>query len=511
MNLIKTCKTPERTASIAALISGVTVHLFGLVNVLHNYDDITQQPGGYGTGITSGRWLLSLLGDCFDAIGGNYNLPLVNGVLFLGLIAIAAGFLISVFQIQSRGFAVLIGALFAVFPSAFSTLVFRYTSAYYGIAILLSVLAAWFLQQKRSGLLLSALCTACSLGIYQAYVPITIGIFVLLLLQQSLDPSVSFRKLICRGLYDCAALLLGLLFYYILLKAALVFYGTELSNYQGVNEMGKLSLTDLPELLHEAVYSFCMLPLKDYCGLADSPILKGIYLLLGVSSCWMLCFLWLKRIRKPLLILFGTLMCLLFPVAVNFIIIMCPESWIYTLMVYSFVLIPCAPVILTERFHALSDRKTTSRPLTKLLSILLSAMCLCYAYQTNINYTALYYSNRQVENYLNSMIVQVRMAEGFDPEMEWAFIGKIEDPLLHSYWRHEMNYGGIEFTQWMLQRYSWPEWIRNYYGYTFPMADEAEVLALSRMEQVDNMPCWPADGSIQVIDGTIVIKCQELQ
>lgn len=55
----------------------------GLVNVLHNYDDIAQQPRGYGTGVTSGRWLLSIMGDFCDAIGGNFNLPTVNGLLFL--------------------------------------------------------------------------------------------------------------------------------------------------------------------------------------------------------------------------------------------------------------------------------------------------------------------------------------------------------------------------------------------------------------------------------------------
>ena len=87
---------------------------------------------------------------------------------------------------------------------------------------------------------------------------------------------------------------------------------------------------------------------------------------------------------------------------------------------------------------------------------------------------------------------------------------EIEDPLLHSYWQYEMTYGGIEPTQWMLQRYSWPEWIRNYYGYSIPMSDEAAVLALSQTEAVAAMPCWPASGSIQIIGDAVVIKCQEL-
>ena len=510
MDVKNQLQKPSFTAACTSLAAGILTHCFGLVTILHNYDDIAQQPTGYGTGVTSGRWLLSLLGDFWEAIGGNYNLPFVNGVLFLILIAASAGLLVSVFAIRRRTLAALTGALFSVFPAAFSTLAFRYTAVYYGLAVLLSVLAAWILPKKRWGLLLSALCTACSLGIYQAYVPITIGIFVLLLLQQSLDPQANFRKLVLRGLYYCGALLLGLLLYFLLMKATLLLYGTQLSDYQGVNQMGKLSLQDLPGLVKEAVYSVIMLPLKDYCGIASIPLLKGIYILLTALSALELAYLWLKHIRKPLLILFGLCMCLIFPLAVNFIVIMCPDSWIYTLMVYSFVLLPIFPILLTERMTALSSHPPLNCRSSKILAFILSILVGCYAYQTNVNYTALYYSNRQVENYLNSLIVQVRMAEGFDPSMKWAFIGEIEDPLLHSYWQYEMSYGGIEPTQWMLQRYSWPEWIRNYYGYSIPMSDEAAVLALSQTEAVAAMPCWPASGSIQIIGDTVVIKCQEL-
>lgn len=80
---IRSTLKPPHLAAAAAFGSGLLVHLFGLVNVLHNYDDIAQQPRGYGTGVTSGRWLLSIMGDFCDAIGGNFNLPTVNGLLFL--------------------------------------------------------------------------------------------------------------------------------------------------------------------------------------------------------------------------------------------------------------------------------------------------------------------------------------------------------------------------------------------------------------------------------------------
>ena len=498
-------KTPAGVSAAAAMGVGSVVHLFGFVNVLHNYDDIAQQPRGYGTGISSGRWLLSLLGDSAEWLGGNYNLPLVNGLLFIALLAISAGLLVSVFCIENRTMAAIAGMLLVVFPSAFSTLIFRYTSVYYGVGIFLAVLAAWILPRHRFGIIISAVSMAGSLGIYQAYIPITIGIFVLLLLQQTLQGKSSLWVLIRRGIYYCLTLILGLCCYYLFLHITLRIYGTSLSDYQGIDQMGKMSLKDLPDLVKEAFYLFCTFPLKNHYGLASMKLIKLSYVALSGISAGIMGYILLIRIKKITLALFAVLMCLVFPVAVNFVVVMCPESWIYTLMVYAFALAGYVPIVL---FTCMTDcggkyRKHLVNAIILGLAVLVGG----YSYKTNVNYSALYFSNRQVENYLNSMIVQIRMEEGFDTEKQWAFIGEIEDPLLNCYWQYEMDFGGIEQTQWMLQRYSWPEWIRNYYGYTFPTASNEDVLRLYETEQVQNMPYWPNEGSIQVIDNFVVIKC----
>ena len=171
------------------------------MNILHNNDDIWQQPMGYGAGITSGRWLLTILGDFLSRQGFGFNLPVVNGVLFLVLVALCAGVIVAVLPIRCRKMAALFGALFAVFPAITSVLFFKYTTVYYGLALLLAVLAAWTLREDtKLGLLLSALCTALSLGIYQAYVPVTVTLLVLMLLRQALEGKTEGKKLLLRGL-----------------------------------------------------------------------------------------------------------------------------------------------------------------------------------------------------------------------------------------------------------------------------------------------------------------------
>ena len=505
-NAIVHTHTAAETAAVVALLFGVIAHLFGIVTILNNYDSIIVQPAGYGTGITSGRWFLTILGDIVGKCGGNYSLSVVNGTLLVVFLAISSGFLVSALQIENRASAALVGMLFAVFPAATSIMFFRYTAVYYGIAILLAVLAAWILGRTRHGVLLSALFTALSLGIYQAYVPLTIGVFALILLRQTLQGDMPVKDVVRQGVRQCAALILGLVLYFLFLKISLLVYNTTLSDYQGVGDMGQLSLRDIPGLVWRAFSSFCTFPVKNYCELANTKFIRLLYGLLAVLTFAQLGTLLLKKTLKPANKIMAVLLCLIFPVAVNFIVIMCPNSWIYTLMVYGFVLVPCVPVVIGECLPDMQPGKYGRRIVSTVLLVLIMA----YANGANVNYTALYYANRQTENYLNAMVVQVRMTEGFDTEKEWAFIGSIDDPLMYNSWQEEALYGGNNAAVELINKYSRNWWIRYSFGYSIPQASEEKTQQLAEMQEVKAMPCWPNEGSIKVIGDTVVIKFQDI-
>lgn len=498
-------------AALSALTAGLITHLFGLVTPLHNYDDIAQLPGGYGTGITSGRWLLSLLGDLAGFLGMDANLPVVNGLLFLILIAVSAGLAAVSLQIKRKGFAVAIGALFAVFPTAASTLAFRYTAVYYGIGILMAVAAAWCLDRFPFGFILSALLTACSLGIYQAYVPMTISLFVLQLMGHSMRSDASLKNLIYRGFRCCGNLILGLIFYWILLQICLRLYGTQLSNYQGMDQMGSLTLSQLPSLVKEAIYSLCIMPLRSYCNLADLPLIRISYWLLAVSSIGLIGWFFAAG-KNKLNAFFALTMVALMPLAVNFIVVMCPESYIYTLMVYSFVFVPCLPMVMWERLEECQLLSRIGKLLSgRMISWILAIMIGCYGYQTNASYATMYYTNRQIENYLSTVIAQVRMTDGFRADQKWVFLGEFDDPLLNTLWQYEFTLGGTEDTVWMLRRYSWYEWIHHYYGYRVPMVSQEATMQVAALPEVAAMACWPNSGSIQIINDQVVIKLQPIE
>jgi len=508
-------KEPKWTAALAAMISGVTAHAFALVNLIHNYDNILQQPTGYGAGITSGRWLLEILGDINDAfIELNYNLPAMNGLGFLFLIALSTALMVDFLEIKRPASAVLTGCLMATFPTVCATLVFRYTAPYYGVALLLAVVAAWVIQKRKYGFLLSALCLALSMGIYQAYPPFTISLFVLALLRDSLKQDAQLGILIRRGILYCVSLLLGVVLYFVFLKISLALYsvGTEvtLDSYQGINSMGQISLAQLPGLIKNAWFSAALFPLKDYCNLATVRPLKVLWLLLILVILLQILLIMLRLKTKPVMIAFCGLMGVLFPLAINFIVVMVPEGIVYTIMVYSFVLVGCAPLMLLECMP--NETEARNKLYAEILGVLLSGIVLYNGYYANVNYTALYYSNRQMENFVSSLMTQVRMTEGYTPEKEWIFVGEADRFLMWDSWYEAPYYGGFagSTAQGLFNAvYSRDFWFVSYLGRSPQYASEEEQNAMSQDPRVRQMPCWPAEGCVQIIDEYVIVKLQE--
>lgn len=496
--------TPEYSAAIAAFLGGTLIHLFGLVTVIHNSDDIHCHPIGYGTGVTSGRWLLTILGDLLKKNDLNYNLGFFNGLAFIGLLAISAGILVSIFRIKHRQSAALIGLILVSFPTVCSTLLYKYTSALYGIAFLFSVFAVWVLPRyKIGGFLLSAFAIACSLGIYQAYLPVTAAVYVLWLYQVNLSEDISFTKLFRKGLYALGSMIFGLAIYFVITEISLDYYGKVLNEYQGINEMGKIHLAELPGLIGNTYRRYFRLPFDNYCDLATNKILKAVYLLIYLFNI-VLSVLVLVTKKKGLgNVIMAILLGSVFPIAVNLIEIMCPNSRIYTLMVFSCVASAFVPVVLLDQLN--TPPKVIAKPVIAVLLLFV----ILNTYFNNLTYTSLYYVTRQTENYLNSMVTQIRMTEDFSVDKKWAFIGKNEDPMVNNKWQSVPVYGGAEHTNRMLSAYSWKEWIPPYLGISIPMADNATIDAIKQTPEFQEMSCWPNDNSIKIIDEIIVIKFQQ--
>ncbi len=506
-----------KTTCIACIIFAVLAHLFVLTNIIHNHDSLNELPNGYGSGLISGRWLLAVLGKIAGKFWGNYNLPSYNNILSICILTITACIVVLIFNIQRPILCTLIGGIFIVAPPITSMLFYAFTSPYYSLSILLAIAAVWFTDKYKLGFIPGAVMCACSLGIYQAYLPITIALFVLLLIQKILKPCSEIKVILQKGFLFVGTLILSLLIYFLALQIQLKIQQTSLGNYQNINEMGKIDIHELPSTIKNTYYQFIAIPFKDYCGMSCTLVLKISLFLLDCISVILVILLLFWQKRRLTTILSCFILCAIFPLAANSIMLMAPHSSIYTLMVYGCVSMYLFPIILIDLAakdlfpHILDKAKRRFLQITELGVIFsLSVAIWNYVYLSNGNYTAMYYTTQQANNYLNSLITQIRMVDGYQPTMEWAFIGEnISDPLHGNPWNNTFNYGGNLNS--LINVYSRNSFFHNYTGlFPLPLVSDEALSVLNTNPVIKNMPCYPADGSIQIYQDIVVVKLEDI-
>ena len=221
-------------SAAAFVLTALACYLYVLVGNINNYDNIVCTPEGYGTGLRSGRWMLTLLGDTVGHAMGNFNLPLFNGLLGLAFLGLACQFLWRALHLQKPWQCVVLTAITAAWPAAASAMLFSFTVHYYLFAVLLAAVAVWMTDRSGWGWFVGAVLTlACSIGVYQAYFPLAAALLVLRLLQQCLDSETPWKTVALRALRFVGVLAAAMVVYFLLLHLCLRLYHETLTAYRG--------------------------------------------------------------------------------------------------------------------------------------------------------------------------------------------------------------------------------------------------------------------------------------
>ncbi len=507
---------------IPAILFGLFSHLYVFTNMINNHDNIVMK-NGYGGGIRSGRWFLSILGDFIGYVWGNYNVYLFIGMAALVLLAFSSYLILKIFDIRSRRFCLLFSALFVSFPAAANMFLYMFTAFYYAVAIALAVASVYCVERYKYGWMLAVLLATLSMGIYQAYIGMTMSLYLVLLIKEGFQP-VGFKVIFKKALRYLGIILVTALLYVLCLKLSLSVTGLELYDYQGIDSMGAFHGRSTFAVLWETYRLFFAFFSGDYCGLCLTRVTRFSLVFVCLTSVVLLLF-FIQHKRENFFVKnkgIGLLFILLFPLVINSVYFMSYGSYMHTMMIYSFVFVYLLPIVLLsvgedgkdkplEGEDFSSDTKENvdikgRRYAKKIMAMILIVVSLNYAYQSNGNYVSLHAKNIQLEHYLSSIITAAKSVEGFEPDLKWAILGKIEDPMFPgNYWMDSpFKYYGN--TYYMHQSYSYCHFIYELLGYNLNMMKYAEREALLEQKEIQDMPNYPADGSIQIRDGVVIIK-----
>ena len=507
----------RKQAFWGALITGLCCHLYILTNMLPNHDwqhnfDVPQRWPSYG------RWALEYA--C--APSSNAILPWLDGLLALLLIALSAVFVVDLLELDRPVFAALAGGCMAAFPAVASTFTYIYTADGYMIALLLAVLAAWCCLRWRKwfwGCIPAALMMGTSMGIYQSYASVALLLFCMFLVLGLLRNMTPLKELIGNVMRMALTSGLGFTFYYVMMRLALAESGQSLSLYQGIDCLNNdFHLADggLMHQIHLLINArhYGLKFLTDELpflggGTWGAKLVWGMYLLLAVL--FIALFIVKKQWKKWYAPLVQRGVLLIFPLGVNYVQVVSPEINYHLLMHYSAVMVFIAVLCFAQ---LLCDDENTLLLVRRLSNLLPPILCVCLLFHwgviSNVGYTNMQYKYERSYSNMVRLADRMEQCEGYYPGIPVWF----NDTEWHG--DHGTSVGDQTGMTGMVgvrqfDSLHYRNFMRYLIGLDLNLADYTKVEPILSMPEFIEMPVWPASGSVQVLNGVLVVKTAEIQ
>lgn len=505
-------KPAQATAFLSAIIAGYAVHLYALTNLIPNSDGLSRVFDPQQMTV-SGRWFLH-----YASILNEFTqMPAVIGLLSLVFLGLTAAIVVDLLGIRSMVLGGITGAILVAFPSVGYTFLYMFTASAYALAILLAAVSVWLARKGRGAWLLAVVALALSMGIYQVYVTVAISLCLLALLREVLNPEATFRGTLMLGLKQVAYLAAGAAIYYIVLMIFLKVKDLELLSYLGMDAASSgYPIFRLPSLVLTAyrqviAFFFAAGSVNGFANLW-MVALDALAVALGIG-CLIVWIKGNKGLAEPWRIVGGAALVILLPLGMNFGQILSPYSTPTPLMKYAYVALYLGVLMAVDLADGVKEKdqgnsKAVLMAAAGAWSVLLLLFCLN---TNNLLYASADQAHRATESYATRLLTRIESCPGYEPGMEIAVVGAVPPSALES---------GVESYQ-RVSHYSVPRGtvlqLNKHIYYYFNLwlntsveePDEATMIAISDSEEFQQMPLYPADGSIKVIDGRVVVRMQE--
>lgn len=502
---IKNDECKNKLIFVSALIMGLLAHGFMFTTKIISSDEVFYSFG-LGATFSSNRWVLG----CIYYIGSKlfdfFSNPIINGLLSICLIALAVMLLYRMLDFKMKISAILLSAVMVSFPVITSIFICMFTAPIYQLALLLSIAAIYILKDELSPLRIlgSSILISVSLGIYQAYITVSICVTCLVLMNKLLN-NIKTVKIIRSGIAILISGILGLIEYFALNKFFIWVTDTVVTDYKGMDSMGTLDLHKIPYMIINTYKEFFL----DYTwkGINGFPIIViGIAIMAFVGI--LLLTKTLKKINSNLNKSLFIMILLFFPLCANSIFLLStdPSYSVTTLMQYSLVMSFCIPLLVIENTEI--EREVGNKLFSKFIILSFIIVISGYVYLDNSCYLKATYLQKQADSYYTCMINSIKQTKEYKDEYPVAFIGDFdfEDETIY----HNPDIKNITVTGYNAESlknmliYRPIEYMKINCGYS-PLIIE-DTSDLENNTYVKDMPTYPDYGSIKVIDDVVVVK-----
>lgn len=479
----------------SVFVIALLAHFYVLTNNMANYDSMWFFYSNQDI-VTSGRWFLKYAG----GISSYFHLQWLNGVLSLLYISLASVITCRYLEISNKNLAIIIGAVLAIYPTVAKTFNFMYAADAYFLAMLLAVAAAWLMCMKKWRFkFLGGMLLGLSMGIYQAYLSVTLVLLLLWIAKHTLLKHENIIKYV-------GGIIISLMFAAGVYVVGLVYRldGEKLSSYQGISD--STLIHPLSWYFKQFINSF-----KDIIKVMVSDVYENEYILIMVIIIWTITILYIiwsivDLLRKRMIscALYGSLAILLIPIAVYCLRLLSAGVNYYSLMFESIAFVWVLPIMFIEEI-GIGQKKS----LNKLLMVIMIICYLCnlwnYAIVDNISYLASSVAYEKSYALSERIVDRIEQTEGYE-NMEYIyFYGDVETEKYEDIRFNNKSVNGNKIIPYSNIPYTF--FINIYIGGNYKVLNNKERMnEIQESLEFKNMPVWPMAGCTKMIDNVMVIK-----
>lgn len=496
----------NRVPFFSSLFWGVLAYMFAFTNKLVNHDEVGQLFGK-GATVSSGRWGLGAL----DFIFPNYSMPWIYGILTLVLIALGICLIVRIFHVENKLLQALLSGCIIVFPSVIGLFGYMFTSSAYGLSYFLCILAIWLLTRgKPLTALIAAGCMVTSLSIYQSYISIAASLLVLVLIRELLTGE-DVTEVLKKGVGYVAFLIFSLAVYYGATQVIMKWKDVSFNDYAAGSIT--LSLSGIWKGIRLAYVNFFRFFYWAHHRLMPTAASRCLHFFLFCGMLLVMLPVAHSQKKQPLA-RYGLLavLAILLPLAINCMYLITSEDSIHTLVLYSFTSVYVLAVMVMELALPLVLPRKLPELLRRLsldaMSLLLAGILVINIYVANESFLNLYLRYENAYSFFTSLTAQIQSMPEFTEGTRIAIIGDWQSPDFYDQ-QFETNLYLTGSTGFLPSDYTYPAFLNYYIGFPAECVTAEEAEAIRHTEAFRNMATYPYYGSIDVLDGVIVVKLSE--
>ncbi len=483
-------------------ILGIDAIAFSDIYIANNWD------------LSLGRWLLKYI----DYTRFGLSSSVVSGIFAISILSISSLLLIDLFEIKNKFFKYLISILLVVSPFFTETLYSFFCSFEFTLSFMLAILSVFLiykLKNKNIRIIISSLCIACSLGLYQSFIGVTCGLCILVPLIRLLKNEMTPKKFLQKFVESLIIGILAIIVYEIILNLLLMFAGISLSDYSGANSIGLNNFKNIVFLIKDSLKSF-------YSYFLTNKIINNLIYkrnIVNIIITFLTLIIIIKKIlenknKTNILFILEIILCLILtPVALGIIEIIAPARDINQLMSAPYILIYIFVVALLDNEKFKGIYKFSGGVLVLLTIFIIDS----YFVMANASSMAVRITKERTLFATKRIINKIYETEGYNDNMKVLFIGNSSGKYFKSSNEVYKLSSGPATT--MPLTYEKPDLcnrdyhnlIKYYLGIEFVRADINDYSKVIKTEEFKNMNTYPYNNFTKVIGDILVVKIKEIE